>query len=362
MRLLLLSAHLPPAIDGVGDYSAYLAAALYRQGVQVTLGCGRQERYTPPLGVDLWPGALEQARTRAGQWIEDLRARRCDWLVLQYVPYAFGRRGLPFFLFSLLAKVRRAGIRVAIFFHEVHIRPEENRLLSVGQQWIARRLCRQADRVFTSIPYYQQMLAALGAQAEILPVGANMECTRPTSQERARMRAQYFPGKRFIVGTFGRRPLRAVSEAIAALPDTAFLIVGASTVSTLPCPMYSTGYLPATDLCRWLCCSDVFVLPDPVTSEGKGGTSLKSGSLAAAFAAALPVIGVRGDLTAPPLAHGENLWLLDDAGRAGWQTALSHLRRHTTLTEHLAQGGYRLYRQHLQWEVLAKNFLRALFD
>jgi len=54
--------------------------------------------------------------------------------------------------------------------------------------------------------------------------------------------------------------------------------------------------------------------------------------------------------------------LLDDAGRAGWRTALGHLRRHTTLTEHLAQGGYRLYRQHLQWEVLAKNFLRALIS
>jgi glycosyltransferase involved in cell wall biosynthesis len=361
MHIVILSARIPPTTDGVGDYSVYLAAALLRRGMCVTLACGTQADYAPPTGAELWAGALLEARQHPAAWVSRLRTLRPDWLLLQYVPYAFHQRGLPFFLPSILKKARYAGIRTGIIFHEVHIRPRENRLLSLAQRWLARRLGRQADLAITSIPFYQQMLARLGIRAHVLPVGANIEVGWPTAAACERLRQQYFPGKAFVVSTFGRRDVRALATAVAQMPEAGLLLVGEGPPRTaLPGFVRATGYLPASEICTWLRSSDVFALPDPKAPDGTGGSSLKSGSLAAAFAAGLPVVGVRGDMTAPPLVHGENIWLIEHPRPDDWKEVLLRLRQQPDLCRRLAQGAHRLYREHLDWEVLADQLQHLL--
>lgn len=360
MHIVILSARIPPTADGVGDHTAHLTAALLRQGLRITLACGIQADYTPPTGANLWAGALREARQYPGAWINCLRALRPDWLLLQYVPYAFHQRGLPFFLPSLLKKVRHTGVRTGIIFHEVHIRPCENRLISLGQQWIARQLGRQADLVITSIPFYQNLLAALGTRAHVLPVGANVVPYWPTEEACRQLRQRLFPDKAFIVSTFGRRDVRALTESVAQIPDAGLLIVGASASAEIPPFAYATGYLPASEVCTWLRCSDIFALPDPKAPDDTGGSSLKSGSLAAALAAGLPVIGVRGDMVAPPLVHGENIWLIEQTRPCNWKEALLHLRQQPGLRQRLAQGAHRLYREYLDWDILAAQLWRLL--
>ncbi len=359
MHIVFLSARVPPAVDGVGDYSAFLAAALLRRGVRVTLACGEQDLYIPPSGIEFRPGALQQARREPARWAKSLAANRADWLLLHYVPYAFHRLGLPLFLPALLRHVRSEGIRVGAVFHEVHIRPAEKYLLSLGQQWVVRQLGQHIDWAVTSIPLYRDMLAALGITADVLAVGANIEVRCLSKREREQMRARHFPNKRFVVGTFGRRDVRALAAAVARRSDAVLLAIGAADGGDCP-NLHRTGYLPSSEVCAWLQCCDVFALPDPLTPEGTGGTSLKSGSLAAAFAAGLPVMGVRGDMTAPPLLHGENIWLIDAPTPEGWENALSYLRSRPALLRHLAQGGEALYRQQLDWDVVASAFFKRL--
>lgn len=362
MHIVLLSARIPPTTDGVGDYSAHLSTALLRRGMRVTLACGTQAAYAPPSGAELWAGALQEARQHPAAWLNRLRALRPDWLLLQYVPYAFHQRGLPFFLPSLLKKARHAGVRTGVIFHEVHIRPRDNRLISLGQRWIARQLGRQADLVITSIPFYQNLLAALSVRAHVLPVGANVSPHWSPEEVCRGLRQRYFPDKAFIVSTFGRRDVRALADAVAQIPDAGLLIAGDSTLSVVPPFAHVTGHLPASEVCTWLRCSDVFALPDPKAPDGSGGSSLKSGSLAAAFAAGLPVVGVRGDMAAPPLLHGENIWLIEHTHPDHWKEALLHLRQHPALRQRLAQGAHRLYREHLDWEVLASRLQSLLLE
>ncbi len=360
MHVLLLSARIPPTVDGVGDYTAFLAASLVRRDVRVTLTCGKQDRYTPPDGVTLWPDTLGHARKDAKEWVRQVVYHQPDWLLLQYVPYAFQRWGLPFFLPSLLQQVRAAGIRVGVMFHEVHIRPRENSLLSFGQRRIAQQLSQNADVVLTSIPFYQHMLACLGVRAHVLPVGANISDDMPDEGTRQQLRQSCLPNKQFVISTFGRRNFSAIAAAIASWPDTGLLIVGQSSANRLGSEVYTTGCVAASEVGMWLRCGDIFVLPDPRTPDGTGGTSLKSGSLAAAFAAGLPVIGVTGDLTAPPLAHGENIWLIDDPTPTGWAKAIAHLRSEPYLRQYLAEGGHKLYQQHLHWDVISAQLLQIL--
>lgn len=360
MHVVLLSARIPPTVDGVGDHTAYLAKALLGLRMRVTIACGIQPQYAPPSGVQLWAGAFEQARQSLSAWVNQLAALRPDWLLLQYVPYAFQRKGLPFFLPSLLKKARQVGIRTGVFFHEVHIRPSENRFISLGQQWIARQLGQQADLAVTSIPFYQAQLAALGTVAHILPVGANLLVPEPPTVKNEEIRQFCFPGKAFVVSTFGRRDVSALAEAVAQMPDAGLLVLGDSRPAALPSVTYTTGYLSASEVCTWLRCGDIFALPDPKAPDGTGGTSLKSGSLAAAFAVGLPAVGVRGDLAAFPLVHGENIWLIEQPSAEGWRQALAYLRHQPTLCQRLAQGGHRLYKEYLDWSVLAAAFEQLL--
>ncbi|MCS6928369.1 MAG: glycosyltransferase family 4 protein [Saprospiraceae bacterium] len=360
MHIVLLSARVPPCLDGVGDYSARLAEALMRKGVKVTLAFGTQRVWEVPVGVSVWPKAWTGGLFNAAHWRRGLQTLQPDALVLQYVPHAFQQQGLPFFLPNLLRQARRLGICTGVVFHEVHVRLREHLLYGLGQRWIARHIGKQANVRITSIPFYQQMLAAIGLDAHVLPVGANIDVHPPSPMEIALLRRHYFPGKTFIVSTFGRRDVRALAAAVRQMPEAGLLVVGPSPWAKAPPYAHATGYLPASDVCRWLRCGDVFALPDPKAPDGTGGTSLKSGSLAAAFAAGLPVVGVEGDMIAPPLAHGENIWLVQQNTPRHWAEALLHLRQQPDLRQTLARGGHELYRQHLDWDVLATKLQHLL--
>lgn len=115
-----------------------------------------------------------------------------------------------------------------------------------------------------------------------------------------------------------------------------------------------------TELGARLQCADLFVLPDPVTPDGEGGTSLKSGSLAAAFAAGLPVVGVRGDMNREPLRHGENILLAENGDSKTLHVAILRLKNDSVLREKLRVNGQALYQEHLRWEVIAGQFLKIM--
>ena len=366
--MLLLCNHFPPAVDGVGDYTYRLGAELARQGHAVHVLCRKQSSGIPlPASMTLHPvfdGWNAHSEDAVLALVERIRP---DWLGLQYVPQGFLPTGLPFFLPRLLERIRRLGLRICITFHEVQVRQTGLRGYITGalQHRIAHAMCRQADACVTSIEFYAGLLGGLHSDIRLIPVGSNIEVPVLRSPERARMRQELFPDTPYIVGTFGQRDHSAMLDAVqqinASGMKTGLLICGKAQAHNhqLPNVRY-TGYRPAAEIGTYLQCSDLFLLPDYAGPNGEGGTCTKSGSLAAAFAAGLPVAGVRGDMTNSLLRHGENIWLAPDGGTAAIERALRLLLSDDALRSRLQTGGRRLFEAHLSWQQIAVGYKAIL--
>ncbi len=364
MVVLLLCNHFPPAVDGVGDYTYRLGVELARQGQEVHVLCRKQSSGIPlPAGMTLHP-LFDSWGARSEDAVLALAGRiRPDWLGLQYVPHGFLPTGLPFFLPRLLERIRRLGLRICITFHEVQVRQTGLRGYITGalQRRIAYAMCRQANACVTSIEFYAGLLDELYPDIRLIPVGSNIEVPVLRSPERARLRQELFPDMPYIVSTFGQRDHTAMLDALqrinASGMKTGLLICGKAQKQNRQLPnVYYTGYRSAGEIGAYLQCSDLFLLPDYAGPNGEGGTCTKSGSLAAAFAAGLPVAGVRGDMTNSLLRHGENIWLAPAGNAAGIEQALRLLLSDASLRSRLQAGGRQLFETHLSWRQIAAGY------
>lgn len=130
MKIIFICGSLEPGRDGVGDYTRRLACELIRQGNLIAVLAlydrsingiimGKQDLEGVNIKV-LRLGANESPVNRffyAQKWIEKLNP---EWLSLQYVPFSFHNKGLPWSLAKKLKKLD-AGRNWHIMFHELWI-------------------------------------------------------------------------------------------------------------------------------------------------------------------------------------------------------------------------------------------------
>ena len=366
MTILLICNHFPPEIDGVGDYTYFLAQQFQRMGHRVHVVCREQPEIRSPEGVSVhrlirhWNVA---AQTRV---LDIIEREQADWVLLQYVPQGFQARGVPLVLPRLAKSIRQRGLRLGITFHEVQVRKQGFRgfILGTLQERLARDLCRSAQVCITSIEFYQLLLSRFHPDVRLIPVGSNI----PPPAENTPAPAQaWFPAGTQVISTFGKRPLGALLEAVRQLHTegmaVGLLVCGQTMAAPLaehaPWARY-TGYQNAETIAQYLRHSDLFVLPDSVNAAGEGGTCTKSGSLAAAYAAGVPVLGLRGDMTNALLVHGQNIWLLGQPGPQHLADALRGLLSHPEQRERLRAGGWALHTQHLAWASIAQQYLNLI--
>lgn len=94
-------------------------------------------------------------------------------VLVQYVPFLYGRRGLAPGLERAVSAARAAGVRVTLFVHEPWVPPTRLPwlVLSPLQRRQLRRLARVADAVVTPVPAWR---ALLPAASELLYVGSTL--------------------------------------------------------------------------------------------------------------------------------------------------------------------------------------------
>ena len=369
MTVVLICNHFPPVVDGVGDYTRHLAQELALAGLEVHIICREQPHLDIPAGISVHPLVKKWNREGVHLIVEHIRGIQPDWVGLQYVPYGFNRFGTPLLLPHLLKKISQAGVAIWITFHEVHIRLQGLRGWVFGsiQRRIARNLCGYARVCVTSIEFYRDLLDPFHPEIKVIPVGSNVSIRLLSLAKRTEMRQRHFPDQSFLVSTFGARNHAALIESIAQLnADGAGIgliicgqVVPSGELRELSWVHY-TGYLPAEAIGGWLQCSDLFVLPDFVSARGEGGACLKSGALAAGFAAALPVIGIRGDMTDKMLEHAKNIWLAPDGSPAEWTRAIRTVWQNPEIRERLQKNARRFHEEYLAWEKIAGQYLDFL--
>lgn len=189
MKIAFVCGSCEPGADGVGDYTITLAQALVKRG-HACLVIALHDRHLDPPGdghpqvaglADLLPsltclrlGATLSWRERSRLLTAALRRFQPDWISLQYVPYAFNSKGLPWRLLPCLTNGRPFA-RWHVMAHELWVDPEaglRNRLLAAIQQQLLRSLLHaiKPSAIHTSNSYYTHQLASIGWQASILPL------------------------------------------------------------------------------------------------------------------------------------------------------------------------------------------------
>lgn len=176
--------------DGVGDYTRLLACALTELGLVTAvlaindkhIDAYAQEKVLTSGGivnvyrfprVEKWTTKLNKAK----KIIDELNP---DWVSLQYVPFSFEDRGIPFGFPSRIKKLV-AGRKTHIMFHElwVGIKKESPFIHSIYkffQKGIARSLVNrvQPKTINTSNKVYQMALQGAGIESQILPLFSNI--------------------------------------------------------------------------------------------------------------------------------------------------------------------------------------------
>lgn len=307
MKIAVLVAQLPPELDAVGQYAARLAVGLQARRHEVSLLT--QNRYVsdPIPGVEIIPcfAPMEPASVSGiADWVQ---ANRPDWLVVQYNPFSYGRRGFNLELPRRLRALRRSApeVRVALMAHEMYVPVENLRfaVMALWQRWQCWTLVQAADTVFVSIePWIRRVRSRFpAAKVHHLPVWSNIPVAG-LGRDEARARLSIAP-ETLLIGLFGTLHVsrkftlaRASLEAVRAQGiDARLLHLGPGKERVLAVfsglPVISEGVLPADEVSRRMAALDLALAPF------YDGVSSRRGSMMAGLAHGIATVGTDGYAT-----------------------------------------------------------------
>lgn len=190
MKIIFICGALKPGYDGVGDYTRRLSANLIIQGVEVAILALNDQFIAEVICQDQTSDGVNintcripsnwniiQRINYAKKWIISINP---DWLSLQYVPFSFNSKGLPFNLSKHLSKLTFSK-RWHIMFHELWVGMSETASLKhIIWGEIQKKLIKdlinkiEPNLIHTQTKLYQIQLTKLGFKTKYLPLFSNI--------------------------------------------------------------------------------------------------------------------------------------------------------------------------------------------
>ena len=196
---MFICGSLEPGKDGVGDYTLRLVEAIAGLGHQASCVAINDrhlsdnfcytEAFSSPEHKSVqiyrfsshvaWKHRLRELR-RLAQLYEP------DWISIQYVPYAFSKKGLSFRFTAGLRKILGAW-NWHIMFHELWIGRKsgiKDMAISLTQEALIKSLIRTTapQVVHTNTQHYQSLLRRNGTESEILSLHGNIPVKIPNNE------------------------------------------------------------------------------------------------------------------------------------------------------------------------------------
>lgn len=192
MKILFICGALEPGKDGVGDYTRRLAGAVQTLGHQSSIIalCDpyvatdtvtdqlAENSILPVLRISANTGEIDRYR-RSREWTDAFEPL---WISLQFVPYSFSPRGLPFNLARQIKTELVKKRQLHIMFHEIWVGAESSinwkrRLTAALQQHIIRRMISSLGPaiIHTQLPLAQRNLGAMAQHIHPLPLFSNID-------------------------------------------------------------------------------------------------------------------------------------------------------------------------------------------
>jgi hypothetical protein len=183
LRFLFIVGCLEPGHDGVGDYTKTLAQQLCQQGHSCLVVAIKDPFVVKNLAYSLNLRALSYATIRLrdasnqkSYFSEIIKGFQPHYISLQFVPYAFDKRGLPFYLAKLLKPLAKE-YNFHIMMHEIWIGFDASSSLKHRLIGKLQRLCiqylfkaLQPQCVHTHTTIYKNHLQALYPGVSLLPL------------------------------------------------------------------------------------------------------------------------------------------------------------------------------------------------
>lgn len=188
LKILFICGSLEQGRDGVGDYTRRLAQNLQNHNVSSFI-IAINDRYIKneitddnahikTLRIPL-EHSIKQKKDSCNQFILEFKP---DVISLQFVPYAFQKKGLPFWLINYLPKIEN--IKWQIMFHELWLGMAKNdniksKFIGKIQLYIIQNLIEKLNPILihSSNPLYIHYLKQISKNYQIkeLPLFGNIE-------------------------------------------------------------------------------------------------------------------------------------------------------------------------------------------
>jgi hypothetical protein len=202
MKILFICGSAETGKDGVGDYTRRLCGELSRIGntTRIVALCDKYSTQITTeeqivdnckIQVDRFPLDIS-TKSRFLRSQEIINEFQPDWISLQFVPYSFDSKGLPLWLPSFFKKLK-GNHKWHIMFHELWIGMDVNSAFkskcigSIQKILISKILNIRANiATSTQTDLYQSKIAALGFNAQLLPLFSNIIKNSESSVEAVR--------------------------------------------------------------------------------------------------------------------------------------------------------------------------------
>ena len=370
MKIHLVFPTLPPALDGIGDYTAHLAAELQDRKHEVKI-------LTAPSAVDGVPDVKTEAAFAVeppqATWplLDAVRRDPPDWLIVQYNPFSYGRWGFNPYLPLVLRRLkqRHPFLRLAVMVHEPFVPVEDWRtaLMTTWQRGQLWALGHTADLVFFSIaPWVDQFQSWFpGTPVHHLPVSSNVP-RMSASRQAVREELGVAPGE-FVAGIFGSAHPSRLLHFIQAAIETVKADVGALRVlyvgaagarvrEALQVPIIDAGALPAPDVARHFTAMDLYLAPF------RKGVSTRRGSFLVGLQQGIATISTHGIHTDEMLLarNGKTFLLAPDAEPDTYARLAATLARDERRRSEMAAAGQAFFENAFSWLRLTESLLSAL--
>ena len=361
MKWHIVTGEYPPQPGGVSDYTRVVANGLAAAGDAVHVWAphtDRPELVDRGITVHRMTGRFGARAIR--RLDTELAAAGAGHLLIQYVPQAFGWKGmnLPFCIWLYA----RRKLAPTVMFHEVMYPLERGRalrenLLGAVSCAMAALAARAAARIFVSTPLWQEILRTrvkVSRPSAWLPLPS----TVPVMRDEAgvlEVRRRVGVGTGTLVGHFSSYPEatrqlleRLIPRALSGNATLAVILTGtgseacraaiAANAPDLASRVHATGRLDLADLSRHLTACDLMLQLYP------DGACARRTTLIAAIAHGRPVVSAAGRATESLWTQSGAIAIADAADEAAIGDAIARLTADPALRARYATAALALYR------------------
>jgi glycosyltransferase involved in cell wall biosynthesis len=360
-RIIALLGSRDNPTDALEEYCRYLGEGLQARAIELELvrvewaECG-------------WARALADLANRAKSW-------RGRWVLLQYTALSWSKRGFPSRFLRVMRLLRGAGARVGVVFHDVEPYAGNrtiDKLRQSVQVRIMRRAAKAADAAIFTVPTEKlSWKVPTVRKVTLIPVGANLPIpllpdTRMTAPDPPlrvpALRAPTVAVFGITGGAAGKQEIADIAGAVRFasrdISNLRLTVLGRNSdtaesdlreaLGELPVEVRVLGVLPADEVVRELCASDVLLFV-------RGGISSRRSSAIAGIACGLPVIGFAGTETAPPVT-GAGIVLVNPQVKEALGEALRRVLTDAGYRAELARRNRDAYEKYFAWSAIAARY------